>query len=126
MHSMRPRRLARSVVSKNARVSSTSYLSSISAPCSASAAARLPIGSSPGRMITTRQRDPAYVMPPPQSVGISPERTSVDLPLAAEEKIVLLRLERPQPGEGVHGMVGRRMDGAHGRTSSGLFIARTK
>ena len=45
-----------------------------------SAAARLPIGSAPGRSIAMRQDEPAATMPPPRRFGSRPALTSDDFP----------------------------------------------
>ena len=61
------------------------------------AAARLPMGSSPGRQTMMRQLEPALSIKPLCSAGISPERTSEDfpvpeLPITIRKRVVLSRL----------------------------------
>ncbi len=87
------------------------------------------IGLAPGRKRATHQSRPASGRKPPCRYGSRPARTSEDLPLpdvpttatnlcarrrrkllaltlAAEKQILLVRLERPQPGKRINGQFG--------------------
>ena len=98
-------------------------------------------------MIATRQLDPALTIRPLWSEGISPDRTSDDLPqpevpidrqkaavpelpeqvvdllLASEEQVVFVGLERTEPGEGIG--LGRRRHSAQAPLAGSARPTRT-
>ena len=91
--SISPRPPRRSVASRIAICIWESPPSSPNTPGFPMAAARLPIGSPPGRNNATRQPEPAWLIKPPSMAGSRPARTKEDLPLP-EDPITARKRDR--------------------------------